>query len=89
MSDTGGSRKTRNAGVRKSRTGGGAARRAERKKVDFESARYIERNVPNFDLLDEEALEIIESNAETILAEIGVDFVDNPQALELLARCGR
>ena len=83
MSDTGGSRKTRNAGVRKSRTGGGAARRAERKKVDFESARYIERNVPNFDLLDEEALEIIESNAETILAEIGVDFVDNPQALEL------
>ncbi len=63
-------------------TGGGAARRAERTAVSFESARYIERNIPNFDILTEEALEIIEANAETILEEIGVAFVENPAALE-------
>jgi trimethylamine--corrinoid protein Co-methyltransferase len=33
-------------------------------------------------LLDEEALAIIEANAETVLEEIGVVFADNPQALE-------
>ncbi len=61
--------------------GGGAARRAERTAVSIETARYIERNIPNFEVLTEEALEIIETNAETVLAEIGVNFVDNPAAL--------
>ena len=43
-----------------------AARRAERSAVSsFETARYIERNIPNFEVLTEEALEIIEHNAET------------------------
>ena len=62
--------------------GGGAARRAERSAVHFEVAKYIERNIPNLEILNEEALEIIEANAETILAEIGVNFVENPAALE-------
>ncbi len=64
------------------RGGGGAARRAERTAVSIETAKYIERNIPNFEILTEEALEIIEANAETILEEIGVNFVDNPAALE-------
>ncbi|MBB95783.1 MAG: trimethylamine methyltransferase [Rhodobacteraceae bacterium] len=67
---------------RRSRGGGGAARRAERTAVTFDTARYIERNIPNFEILNEEALEIIEANAETVLAEIGVNFVNNPKALE-------
>ena len=62
-------------------SGGGAARRAERTAVRFETARFIERNVPDFEVLDDEALAIIEANAETVLAEIGVNFVENPAAL--------
>ncbi len=67
---------------RRSRSGGGAARRAERTAVKIETAKYIERNIPNFEVLSDAALDIIETNAETVLAEIGVNFVNNPGALE-------
>ena len=67
---------------RRARGGGGAARRAERTAVSVETAKYIERNIPNYEVLTEEALDVIERNAETILAEIGVNFVDNPAALD-------
>jgi len=66
---------------RRARGGGGAARRAERTAVRIEAARYIERNIPNLEILHPEALEIIEANAETVLQEIGVNFVENPAAL--------
>jgi trimethylamine--corrinoid protein Co-methyltransferase len=78
MSDTGGRRAR----------GGGAARRAERSAVSFETARFIERNIPNFEVLTAEAIEIIEHNAETILEEIGVNFVENPAALERWRQAG-
>jgi len=67
---------------RRARGGGGAARRAERTAVKIECAKYIERNLPNLEILNEEALQIIEANAETVLEEIGVAFVENPEALE-------
>jgi trimethylamine--corrinoid protein Co-methyltransferase len=67
---------------RRSRSGGGASRRAERTAISFETARYIQRNIPNFEILNEEALQIIEHNAETVLEEIGVNFVENPAALQ-------
>jgi trimethylamine--corrinoid protein Co-methyltransferase len=70
------------------RGGGGAARRAERTAVRVEFARYIERNIPNLEILNEEALAIIEANAETVLEEIGVNFVENPAALELWRQAG-
>lgn len=66
---------------RRSRGGGGAARRAERTAVRIEAAKFIERNIPNLDILNEEALQLIEANAEMVLEEIGVNFVDNPEAL--------
>ena len=69
------------AARRRGRGGGGAARRAERSAVSFETAKYIERKIPNFEILNEEALEIIEYNADTILEEVGVNFIDNPAAL--------
>jgi trimethylamine--corrinoid protein Co-methyltransferase len=68
--------------TRRRGTGGGAVRRAERSAVSFESARYITRNIPDYEILTEEALEIIEANAEIILEEIGVSFVENPAALD-------
>ncbi|MFB1025882.1 MAG: trimethylamine methyltransferase family protein, partial [Octadecabacter sp.] len=70
------------SGARRGRGGGGAARRAERTAVSFDTAKTIERNIPNLEMLSEEALDIIEANAETVLEEIGVAFVDNPAALE-------
>ncbi len=68
------------AKVRRSR-GGGGARRAERSSYRLEFSKFIERNIPNFEILNDEAVEVIEQNAETILQEIGVKFVDNPKAL--------
>ena len=73
---------------RRARGGGGAARRAERTAVRIEAAKYIERNIPNFEVLNEEALQIIETNAETILEEIGVNFPDNPAAIERWKNAG-
>ena len=68
--------------ARRSRSGGGAARRAERTAVSVETERYIERKIPLYEFLDEATLEVIEYNAETVLEEIGVNFVDSPEALE-------
>ena len=73
---------------RRARGGGGAARRAERTAVRIEVARFIERNIPNLEVLNEEALQIIEANAETVLEEIGVNFVENPGALALWKAAG-
>ncbi|MDP5306458.1 trimethylamine methyltransferase family protein [Paracoccus spongiarum] len=70
------------------RAGGGAARRAERTAPRTEFARFITRNIPDLEILNAEALEIIEANAETVLAEIGVNFVDNPDALALWKDAG-
>ena len=80
MSDTGAGRRVRG--------GGGATRRAERTAVSFETAKFIERNIPNFEILNEEALQIIEWNAETVLEEIGVNFVENPAALQRWREAG-
>ncbi|MEM6589001.1 MAG: trimethylamine methyltransferase family protein [Pseudomonadota bacterium] len=76
------------AARRRGRGGGGAARRAERTSVKIETAKYIERNIPNFEILNEEALDIIETNAETILEEVGVNFIDNPAALDRWREAG-
>jgi len=70
------------------RGGGGAARRAERTAVKIEAAKVIDRNIPNLEVLDAEALEIIEANAETVLEEVGVVFGDNPEALRLWKDAG-
>ncbi|MGB3554220.1 MAG: trimethylamine methyltransferase family protein [Jannaschia sp.] len=63
------------------RGGGGAARRAERTSTKVIPAPAIVRAIPDYELLSDEVLEIIETNAETVLAEIGVAFPDNPSAL--------
>ncbi|MDF0599523.1 trimethylamine methyltransferase family protein [Psychromarinibacter sp. C21-152] len=73
---------------RRGRGGGGAARRAERTSARIEVARFIERNIPNYEILDDEAIAVIERNAETVLEEIGVNFVENPAALERWREAG-
>ena len=73
---------------RRARSGGGAARRAARETVSFETARFIRRNIPNLEVMNDEALEIIEANAEVMLEEVGVSFVNNPGALQRWREAG-
>ncbi|PJE25669.1 trimethylamine---corrinoid protein Co-methyltransferase [Pseudooceanicola antarcticus] len=73
---------------KRGRGGGGAARRAARTAVSIDCAPVIQRGIPNMEMLSEEALEIIETNAETVLEEIGVNFVNNPAALERWREAG-
>ncbi len=40
---------------------------------------YISRNIPNFDILSDEGAERIEANTDRILAEIGLEFRDDPK----------
>ena len=74
--------------ARSRRSGGGAARRAARTGVRVPPAPAIKRAIPNYELLDEEALVAIEAAAETVLAEIGIAFVENPAALERWRKAG-
>ena len=70
------------------RSGGGSARRAERTTIRIEHAPPVRRRLPVVDILTEEAAEAIEADAETVLAEIGVAFPDNPGALDRWREAG-
>ena len=48
---------------------------------------YITRRIPVYQLLDTEGIELIESNADTILEEIGIDF-RYPPAIKLFQEAG-
>ena len=69
-------------------SGGRAARREARTTQQIEFSKYIERKIPNFEVLNTEALEAIEHSAEVILAEIGIKFPDNKFALNLWKEAG-
>ena len=69
-------------------SGGQSARRAARTNFVIDTAKYIERNIPNFDIMNLESLEIIEEKAEEVLQNIGVKFLDNPNALKLWRNAG-
>ena len=70
---------------RKSRRGGArGARREARGAAQAVSAPYLVRKVDPIDILSEEACQLIEENAETVLEEIGIDFRDDPEALAIL-----
>ena len=49
---------------------------------------YITRNIPPYDILDEENLVRIEAAADRILAEIGIDFRDDPELLAMWRQAG-
>jgi trimethylamine--corrinoid protein Co-methyltransferase len=68
--------------------GGADARRALRQKPKIVQNPYIVRKIPLVTVLDEEGLTTIENNADTILQEIGIEFRDEPEALELWKDAG-
>lgn len=49
---------------------------------------YILRNIPTYDIMGEENLVRIERAAERIGAEVGIEFRDDPRALDLWRRAG-
>ena len=64
------------------------ARRAARTQRSGVSIPFITRNLPLTEVLSEEAMQIIEHNAETLLEEVGIEFREYPRALELLKGAG-
>ncbi|WP_275096865.1 trimethylamine methyltransferase family protein [Sedimenticola hydrogenitrophicus] len=68
------------APTRRSRRGGRAARLVAAE-ASVPIVPYITRNIPYYEVLDEEGLSLIESNADTLLEEIGIEFRDDPEAL--------
>lgn len=79
---------TAEAGGGRRARGGADARRAQRQKPKLIQNPYIVRNIPLVTVLDEEGLSIIERNADTILQEVGIEFRDEPEALELWKKAG-
>lgn len=69
---------------------GRAARREARlgaQAKPFE-APFISRKIPTYDLLDEESLQKIEQAAETILSQIGIEFRDDAETVDLFRKAG-
>lgn len=58
------------------RRGGRAARRAERIGGPIVQKRYITREIPVYELLDEDGVELLHDTSMTILEEVGIDFRD-------------
>ena len=73
---------------RKKRSGGRTARQAARSAPVTQGVPYITRNVPVYEVLDEEGLALIEKNAGTILQEIGVEFRGDTEALRIWKDAG-
>ena len=69
--------------TRARRPSGRDAKRASRAARAASSIPYITRKIPYYEVLDEEGLVKLEHNADTILEEIGIDFRDDPEALEI------
>jgi trimethylamine--corrinoid protein Co-methyltransferase len=70
------------------RGAGREAKRAARRQPVASIAAWVDRQIPYFRLLDDEALELIEHNAEAVLEEIGIEFRDFPRAIELWRDAG-
>ena len=76
-------------GIRRGRGAGGAeARRHLRNKPKLVQSPFIARKIPIYEVLSEEGLQIIEHNADTILQEVGIEFRDEPEAIELWKKAG-
>ena len=73
---------------RKSRGGGRAAKAAERRRETADRAPYIQRRLGTFNVLGEEGLALIEHNADLLLRDVGMEFRDDPEILDILRDAG-
>lgn len=69
--------------------GGAAARRAARGgRGPGQQLTYLRRSLPPYEVLSEEGLALIETNADIVLEEIGIEFRDDAEALDLWRNAG-
>lgn len=73
---------------RRGRSGGAAARREQRQKVKVNQLTYITRTMPEYEVLGEEGLSLIEANCDKILEEIGIEFREDEEALAMWKDAG-
>src|SRR6187401_1311346 len=74
--------------TRSRRAGGRAARQAARMHAHVERVPFLTRTMAPVEMLSEEGLATIEANADRILQEVGIEFHDAPDALELFTGAG-
>ena len=81
---------TERAGRRRAgrESGGREGRREARANAVVETTPFIERKIPYLEYLTEENLQLIEDNADILLEEIGIDFLDDPEALKMWQEAG-
>ncbi len=74
---------------RRGRSGGGASgRRQARSGVKLQSLPYVHRQLEPTDILSQEAVEIIEANADTLMEEVGIIFSEDEEALRMWRDAG-
>ena len=66
----------------------GSRRRETRARRTIAAPAYITRAIPPYAILEEEALARIEATAERILAEVGIEFRNDPETRRLFAAAG-
>jgi trimethylamine--corrinoid protein Co-methyltransferase len=76
------------SGEPRRRSGGRAGRQAARLAAHVETVPFLTRALAPVQVLSEEAIELIEHNADTILEEVGLLVHEHPRALELFASAG-
>ena len=77
------------AAARRGRGGGRSARMARRAAAgSVRAPAVIIRKIPPYNLLDEEALQRLEAQADWILREIGIEFRGDEEALRLFKEAG-
>ena len=74
--------------TRPRRSGGRAAKSASRAEKQVPAIPYIIRKIGCFEILSEEGLCLIEHNADQLLCETGMEFVDNPEILDIFRNAG-
>lgn len=73
---------------RRSRAGRKPARSAAPGNNPSLECPYITRKIPTYDILNDESLTKIEATADRILSEIGIEFRDDPETVELFRSTG-
>ncbi|MHA1524380.1 MAG: trimethylamine methyltransferase family protein [Alphaproteobacteria bacterium] len=73
---------------RSRRAGGAQARRADVAARGPVQLKPIKRTMNVFEVLDAEGLAIIEANADQVLEQIGIEFRDDPEALDMWRKAG-
>ncbi|MCF6322439.1 MAG: trimethylamine methyltransferase family protein [Rhizobiaceae bacterium] len=68
--------------------GGALARRDARLSLALPTFGILKRSLPPMELLDEDAMALIEGNADKVMEEIGIEFREDGEALEMWKEAG-